>query len=393
MSNTQHDAAGCNPSSRNCARRCARSKRRRPTRRALRAQFRDAAAARAKRPRLRRGTAARWRLPLAAAAVVVLAVGAAIAAVAAARRAPACRRRLRPRHLAAGAAADQRISAVAELAGLVAVVVVQRRARAHSAVGVRRRAGHGARRQVEADLLVGEDGLARAIRFNEADALLVSARRTMMRRIAMSSKTHVAFLLVAACGIVRRGCDARSRRTPACRRRRKTRCSSCRTSRRCAAFGATNRHPAQRRGVPGPVVKGKPYSARSITESTQMLGGRQPHRAAQRSGDLSRFRRPHAARADAPRRRSVAGRRAGHDDQHPRSGCGQELRARSRPRESRARSGRSRWRSPSAEQIEAGQGAVDAGDHGGPRRLHGGGAGRRCPVPRRRSRRRHRDPQ
>jgi len=28
---------------------------------------------------------------------------------------------------------------------------------------------------IEADLLVGEDGLARAIRFNEADALLVSA--------------------------------------------------------------------------------------------------------------------------------------------------------------------------------------------------------------------------
>jgi hypothetical protein len=27
---------------------------------------------------------------------------------------------------------------------------------------------------IEADLLVGEDGLARAIRFNEADALLVS---------------------------------------------------------------------------------------------------------------------------------------------------------------------------------------------------------------------------
>ena len=68
----------------------------------------------------------------------------------------------------------QRVSAAAELAGLSP-------SSSYSVVRVRiplsafaRRAGHGADGTIEADLLVGEDGLARAIRFNEADALLVS---------------------------------------------------------------------------------------------------------------------------------------------------------------------------------------------------------------------------
>ncbi len=140
----------------------------------LRAQFREAARQRARHAApLSRRAGRRGRMPLAAAAVVVLGLGAAITAVV--QRADA------PAPIAATAEAaptePQPVSVFQPLLnspGLLpsssySVVLVRIPLSAFAIIPGSEHEG-----SIEADLLVGEDGLARAIRFSEADALLVS---------------------------------------------------------------------------------------------------------------------------------------------------------------------------------------------------------------------------
>jgi len=137
---------------------------------ALRAQFRDCK--QAKIAPVGRAGGSR-RLPLAAAAAVVLAVGGALTVVALRGERPV------PVPVAAEApeAAPEAVGAFQPLLsspGLSAsasysVVRVRIPLSAFAAVPGTTQDG-----TIEADLLVGEDGLARAIRFNEADALRVS---------------------------------------------------------------------------------------------------------------------------------------------------------------------------------------------------------------------------
>jgi hypothetical protein len=138
---------------------------------ALRARFREA------RLELEQTAAAERagnyrRLPLAAAAAVALAVGGVVAVVALRGE------RAEPVPVAAEVpeAAPPAVSAFQPLLASPAlssasysVVRVRIPLSAFAAVPGTEQAG-----SIEADLLVGEDGLARAIRFNEADALLVS---------------------------------------------------------------------------------------------------------------------------------------------------------------------------------------------------------------------------
>jgi hypothetical protein len=141
-----------------------------PDEEALRAQFRALRLADLKRTAAERG--GRRRLPLAAAAAVVLAVAAALAALlplddgvepaaAAAPRdeAPAIVGAFQPLLHSPGLPPSEAYSVVRVRIPLSALAVVP---------------GTTESGTIEADLLVGEDGLARAIRFDEADAMLVS---------------------------------------------------------------------------------------------------------------------------------------------------------------------------------------------------------------------------
>jgi hypothetical protein len=144
-----------------------------PDESALRAQFRDAARLRAQSTPAAAGGNAAWRLHFAAAAVVLLAVGAALAAV--------LLRVERPDLVPLAAEAPQSaLPAVSAFQPLLnspglspsssySVVRVRIPLSAFAVVPGTEEGG-----TIEADLLVGEDGLARAIRFNEADALLLS---------------------------------------------------------------------------------------------------------------------------------------------------------------------------------------------------------------------------
>jgi hypothetical protein len=141
-----------------------------PDEETLRAQFRAMRVTQARRTAAEHG--GRRRLPLAMAAAVVLAVGAGLAAlmlgddgaepaVAAAPRAeaPAIVGAFQPLLHSPGLPPSEAYSVVRVRIPLSALAVVPGTAESGT---------------IEADLLVGEDGLARAIRFNEADALLVS---------------------------------------------------------------------------------------------------------------------------------------------------------------------------------------------------------------------------
>jgi len=139
---------------------------------ALRARFREARQQLAQNAAAERAGRLR-RLPLAAAAAVALAVGGALVAV-----------MLRGEHSApmlvvaeTPVAAPSAVSAFQPLlsppglsSSSYSVVRVRIPLSAFAVVPGTVQDG-----SIEADLLVGEDGLARAIRFNEADALLVSA--------------------------------------------------------------------------------------------------------------------------------------------------------------------------------------------------------------------------
>jgi hypothetical protein len=139
-----------------------------PDEAALRAQFRAAAGQRPQAAAAR--TAGSWRLHFAAAAVVLLAVGAVLTAL--------LLRVERPTQipLAAVARPEPAISAFQPLlnapglsSSSYSVVRVRIPLSAFAVVPGTQPDG-----MIEADLLVGEDGLARGIRFPEADASVVS---------------------------------------------------------------------------------------------------------------------------------------------------------------------------------------------------------------------------
>lgn len=119
-----------------------------------------------------------WRLPLAAAAAVVLALGGVLAAVVLRGERTVSVRV--PVAAEVPAAAPAPISAFQPLPNSPSlspsssynVVRVRIPLSAFAVVPGTQQGG-----SIEADLLVGEDGLARAIRFNEADALLVSVAK------------------------------------------------------------------------------------------------------------------------------------------------------------------------------------------------------------------------
>jgi hypothetical protein len=138
---------------------------------AVRAKFRDAERLRAQRISAGRAGGSR-RLPLAAAAAVVLAVGTALTAVVLRghREAPTtvAAETLAP---VSSVSAFQPLSSSPKLSPSASYSVVRVRIPL-SAFAVVPGTEQGG--SIEADLLVGEDGLARAIRFNEADALRVS---------------------------------------------------------------------------------------------------------------------------------------------------------------------------------------------------------------------------
>jgi hypothetical protein len=138
---------------------------------ALRARFREAQRIRTQKVAVERAGGSR-RLPLAAAAAVVLAIGGVLAAIALRgdRSVPV------PIAAEAPVTAPSAVSAFQPLLrspGLsspsYSIVRVRIPLSAFAVVPGTEEGG-----TIEADLLVGEDGLARAIRFNEADALLLS---------------------------------------------------------------------------------------------------------------------------------------------------------------------------------------------------------------------------
>ena len=143
-----------------------------PDEAALRAQFRDAAGRRAQTAvTAARGTGSR-RMHFAAAAVVVLAVGAALAAVLlrVERPIPApVAAEASPPELLPASAFQPLLNSPGLSSSSYSVVRVRIPLSAFAVVPGAQQDG-----MIEADLLVGEDGLARGIRFPEADALLVS---------------------------------------------------------------------------------------------------------------------------------------------------------------------------------------------------------------------------
>jgi hypothetical protein len=145
-----------------------------PDEAALRAQFRDSARQRA-RTAAAEHAGGTWRLPLAAAAAVVLAVGAAVTAVVLrgerSASSPSAAAAETPDAAPSAVAAFQPLQSSPGLSPSSSYSVVRVRIPLSAFAVVPGTQQDGS---IEADLLVGEDGLARAIRFNEADALRVS---------------------------------------------------------------------------------------------------------------------------------------------------------------------------------------------------------------------------
>ncbi len=144
-----------------------------PDEASLRVQFRDAARQRARNAAPASSYGGGWRLPLAAAAVVVLGVGAAITAVVFRVEQPTVPTQAAEAPEAASVPVSifQPLSSSPGLSPSSSYSVVRVRIPLSAFAVVPGTEHEGS---VEADLLVGEDGLARAIRFNEADAVLVS---------------------------------------------------------------------------------------------------------------------------------------------------------------------------------------------------------------------------
>jgi hypothetical protein len=141
-----------------------------PDEAALRARFREAQQRTRAQHAERAGGS--WRLPLAAAAAVVLVVGSVLAAVMlrGERSAPVTAAVEAPAVAPTAVSAFQPLSSSPGLtSSSYSVVRVRIPLSAFAVVPGTEQDG-----SVEADLLVGEDGLARAIRFNKADALRLS---------------------------------------------------------------------------------------------------------------------------------------------------------------------------------------------------------------------------
>jgi hypothetical protein len=139
---------------------------------AVRAQFRERLRSRALTVATRRAGGAR-RFPLAAAAAVVLVLSGTLAGISlrGERAAPATVAAEAPAAEPSSVGAFQPLSSAPGLmpSSSYSVVRVRIPLSAFAVVPGTEQSG-----SIEADLLVGEDGLARAIRFNEADALRVS---------------------------------------------------------------------------------------------------------------------------------------------------------------------------------------------------------------------------
>jgi hypothetical protein len=138
---------------------------------ALRARFREARQQQAQNAAAERAGRSR-RLPLAAAAAVALAVSGAVAVVVLRGDRPApvpVAAEVPAPALPAVRAFQPLLSSPGLSSSSYSVVRVRIPLSAFAVVPGTQQDG-----SIEADLLVGEDGLARAIRFNEADALLVS---------------------------------------------------------------------------------------------------------------------------------------------------------------------------------------------------------------------------
>ena len=142
---------------------------------ALRAQFREAAQ-RARSAAAASGLTGAWRMHVAAAAVVVLALGAVLAAVLlrVEQPTPTPLAGQPPQAEAVAISAFQPLLNSPKLSPAASYSVVRVRIPLSAFALVPGTEESGT---VEADLLVGEDGLARAIRFNEADASLVSVAK------------------------------------------------------------------------------------------------------------------------------------------------------------------------------------------------------------------------
>jgi hypothetical protein len=138
----------------------------------LRARFREAQQQQAQNAPAERAGGSR-RLPLAAAAAVVLAVGGVLAAVVlrGERAAPVPAAAEAPESAPSAVSAFQPLPSSPSLSPSASYSVVRVRIPL-SAFAVVPGTEQGG--SIEADLLVGEDGLARAIRFNEADLTRVS---------------------------------------------------------------------------------------------------------------------------------------------------------------------------------------------------------------------------
>lgn len=138
---------------------------------ALRTRFREAAKQRAQTAAgAAHGTGA-WRMHLAAAAVVVLALAAVVAAVVLRVEPPAepLAAEAPPPELLPVSAFQPLLNSPGLSSPSYSVVRVRIPLSAFALVPGSQQDG-----MIEADLLVGEDGLARGIRFPEADAMLVS---------------------------------------------------------------------------------------------------------------------------------------------------------------------------------------------------------------------------
>jgi hypothetical protein len=143
-----------------------------PDEAALRAQFRDAARQRAQAAVAAARGAGSWRIHFAAAAVVLLAIGAVLAALLLRVERPAqipfAAETTRPEALPISAF-QPLLNSPGLSSSSYSVVRVRIPLSAFAVVPGTQPDG-----TIEADLLVGEDGLARGIRFPEADAVLVS---------------------------------------------------------------------------------------------------------------------------------------------------------------------------------------------------------------------------
>jgi hypothetical protein len=146
-----------------------------PDEAALRTQFREAARKREQASATAARGASGWRMRFAAAAAVVLAVGTLLALVLTRSERPAetpvAAAAPSPAPLPVGAF-QPLLNAPALSSSSYSVVRVRIPLAAFAVVPGTQQDG-----MIEADLLVGEDGLARGIRFPEADALLVSSAR------------------------------------------------------------------------------------------------------------------------------------------------------------------------------------------------------------------------